>query len=81
MAPGQCTKNKVKLHSKANIKAGSNESYGQPHPSPMSHQIVDSKVTKVQHQPPHPCHQGLRDQEVPGIPTTADGPVRNLDVI
>ena len=42
---------------------------------------MDSKVTEVQRQPPDQCLQGLRDQEVPGIHATADGPTRNLEAI
>ena len=34
-------------------------------------QIVGLRVTEVQHQLPHQCHQGLIDLEVPGIHTTA----------
>ena len=54
MAPGQCTKNEVELHSKAEIEAGGKKNYGQPHPHHLCpHQIIGSKVTEVQHQPFH----------------------------
>ena len=69
-------------HSEAEIKAWGNESYGQHHPYCLCPcQIAVLKVTEVQNQPPLQCLQGLRDQEVPGIHTMADGPTGNLEAI
>ena len=46
--------NEARYHSEAEIEARGNESCGDPYPFHLCpHQIVDSKVTKVQHQPPH----------------------------
>ena len=82
LALGQCIKNEAGCHSKAKIKARGNKSYGQTHPNTIHpHQIMDLKVTEVQHQPPHWCLQGQRDQEVPGIHTMANGPTGNLEAI
>ena len=77
MATDQYTRSKVGHHSEAKIKARGNESYG-CHPSCLcSHQIMDSKATEVRHQLPHQWHQCLRDWEVLGVHTVADGPVGN----
>ena len=83
MAPDQSTKNKVGHHREAEIKAwGANESYGQPHPCHLHPcQIVDLKVTEVQCQLPHQCHQGPKDLEVPGIHAMANGPTGNPEAI
>ena len=82
MAPDQLTHNEAGCHSEAKIEAGGNESYGQPH----SHhrcpcKIMDLKMTKVQHQLPHQCHQGPTYLEVPGIHAATDGPIGNLETI
>ena len=45
------------------------------------HQIMGSRVTEVQHQLPHQCHQGPTDLEVPGIHTVADSTAGNLEAI
>ena len=67
---GHHIKNEVKHHKKSEIKAGGNRSYGPPHPHHLYPlQIVGLRVTEVQHQHPHQCHQGLIDLEVPGIQT------------
>ena len=69
-------------HSKAEIEARGNVNYGWPHPSCLHfHQIVDSKVTKVQHQLPHQCHQMPERLGVLGIHTMADSPAGNLEAI
>ena len=73
MRPGAIVRLRLRLGEKR---------YGQPHSHQLHPcQIVDSKVTKVQHQLPHQCHQGLRDWEVPGIHTMADGPAENPKAI
>ena len=79
VAPDQFIQNEAGCHSKAKIKARGNKSYGQPHPC-LLHPcwIIDSRVTKVQHQLPHQCNQGPIDLEVPGIHAMANGPTENL---
>ena len=47
--------------------------------SPHLHQIVGLRVTEVQCQPLHQCHQGLTDLKVQGIDTMADA-ARDLEV-
>ena len=82
LTTNQYTRSKVRCHSEAEIKAGGNESYGWHHPGCLcSHQIMDLKVTEVQHRLPHQWHQCLRDQEVLGIHTMANGPTGNLEDI
>ena len=80
LVPGQCIMNEAECHSKDRIEVRGNESYGQPH---LSHlppcQIVDSKVTKVQHQLPHQCHQGLKDLEVLDIHAMANSLTGSLE--
>ena len=44
-------------------------------------QIMDLKVTEVQHQLPHQCHQGLIDLEILSICAIANGPTGNLEAI
>ena len=71
----QYIRSEVTCHSEAGTKARDNKSYGQPHLSCLcSCQIMDSKVTEVQHQLPHQWHQCLKDWEVLGIHIMADAP-------
>ena len=42
---------------------------------------MGSRVTEVQHQLPHHCHQGPIGQEVLGIQTVADGAAEILEAI
>ena len=53
---------------------GQKELWAAPPHHLCPHQIMDSKMIKVQHQPPHQCLQGPRDREVVGIQTVANGP-------
>ena len=64
---------KPSITKKARTKAKGNENYWQTHPCCLCpHQIMSLRVTKVQGQLLHQCHQGLIDLEVPGIHTTAN---------
>ena len=73
MTLGHHTRNEAKHYKKAKTEARGNENYGLPHPHHLCpHWIVGSRVTKVQCQLPHQCHQGPIDLEVPGIQTAAD---------
>ena len=74
--------NKAGCHSEVKIEAGGNESYGQSCPChPYLCQILDSKVTRVQCQPPLQCLQGLSNWEDPGIHTVANSLKENPEAI
>ena len=78
----QYIRSKAGHHSEAGTEARDNKSYAWSHLSHLpSHQIMDSKVTEVQHQLPHQWHQCLRDWEVLGVHTMADSPVGNLEAM
>ena len=74
--------NKAKHYNEAGTTARGNETYGLLHPHCFCpHQIVGLKVTKVQCQLPHQCHQGLIDLEVPGIQTVANNATGSLEAM
>ena len=76
------TRNEAKPHRKAETEAGGKGSFGLPHPHQLCpHQIMDLRVTEVQHQLPHQCHQGLTDLEVPGIQIMADDATGSLEAM
>ena len=57
LALAQYIRCEARHNSEAGTVARDNESYGWPHLSHLhSHQIMDSKVTEVQHQLPHQWH-------------------------
>ena len=82
MTLGHPTRNEAKHHTKAETEAKGSKNYGQPH---LHHlypcQIMGLKVTEVQCQLPHQCHQGLSDLEVPGIHTVANNATGNPEAI
>ena len=60
--------NKAEHYNEAGTVARGDETYGLLHPHHFCpHQIVGLRVTEVQCQLPHQCHQGLIDLEDPGI--------------
>ena len=66
----------------AGIIARGNDTYGPPHLHCLClHQIVGLKVTEVQCQLPHQCHQGLIDLEVQGTPTVPNNATGTLEAI
>ena len=82
MTQGHHTRNETEHYKKAETKARGNENYGLPHPDhlyPCS--ITGSRVTEVQCQLPHQCHQGQIDLEVTGVHTMADDATGSLEVI
>ena len=73
---GRCTSMTLGCHTRKKAehyqktKAKGPENYGQTHPHHLCPcQIVGLRVTEVQHQLLHQCHQDLTDLEVPGIHT------------
>ena len=58
-------------HNEAGTAAKCDETYGLHHPHHL-HKIVGLRVTEVQYQLPHQCHQGLIDLEALGILAMAD---------
>ena len=82
LALDQYFRSKVRCHSKAGTETRDNENYGRLHPSHLcSHQIMNLKVTEVQHQLLHQWHQCLRDWKVLGIHAMADSPIGNPKAI
>ena len=74
--------NKAKHYNKARTAAGGDKTYGPSHPYHLClHSIVGLKVTEVQCQLPHLCHQSLIDLEIPGIQTTADDTIGSPEAI
>ena len=68
MTLGCCTRNEDEHYKKT--KGRGDENYGPPHPHCLSpYKIMGLRVTEVQCQLLHQCHQGL---EVPGIHTAVD---------
>ena len=82
LGPNQDIRSKVGCHSQVRTKARHDKSYGKHHLGHLhSHQIMDSKVTEVQHQHPHQWPQCLRDWEDQGVHAVANGPAGNLEAI
>ena len=60
-------------HNEAGTTAGCDETYGLHHPYHLHlHQTMGLRVTEVQYQLLCQCHQGLIDQEAPGMHTMAN---------
>ena len=69
-------------NNEARTAARCSKTYGMPYPHCLHHhQFMGLRVTKIQCQLPHQCHQGLIDLEAPGIHTVANDAAGSLEAI